>query len=212
MLSLHKRVAMRLGAAICVLSFAATFTPAQQPVLTQSPFLLDGAQPSVSETSANADARLLGSATSLDGGVLLHAPESQAWRASVYEPVWGGRELDGIDLARGTYSPFELDLALPTRGPAWTVARSLAPSSRWNPQLSAWESNVDTAGGLTGSMGARWMASGQPTVARAGSDVIVVFLGADRHITFARSAGATTYRGVNGAAGVITDATNAGIP
>lgn len=176
MLSLHTRVAMRLGAAICALSFATEFAPAQQAVLTQSPLLLNGVQPNVSETSAGADARLLGNATSLDGGVLLEAPHAQAWRGSVYEPVWGGRDLDGIDLARGIYAPLELDLLLPTRGPAWPVARSLAPSSRWNAQTSAWESNNDAVGDLNGVVGARWMSSGQPSLARAGSDLSLIHI------------------------------------
>jgi RHS repeat-associated protein len=138
--------------------------------------------------------------------------------ASAYEPSWGGRSLDGIDLARGTYSPVEFDLVLPTRGPSWPIARTLAPTTRWQPGTSgstgAFVSNTDAQGTLIGALGSRWMSSGTPTVTQFSAnsvDYLIVFFGADRHVTFARNAGSSVFRGVNGAAGAAVTLAEGGI-
>ncbi|GDX99988.1 hypothetical protein LBMAG48_23920 [Phycisphaerae bacterium] len=208
MFSLLSLAEIRRGVVSCALSLIASAAAlGQAPVLSNAPLLLDGVQPAVAEESASADLSWLGSATGLEGGVLRVAPYVSLFAASAFEPNWGGRELDGIDLARGVYAPLEIDLMLPTRGPAWPVARTLAPTSRWQPAgvgSDTFVDNTDAAGRLTGALGPRWMASGTPTVARhssGGIEYLVVFFGADRYATFARNSGTQTYKGVNGAAG-----------
>jgi hypothetical protein len=173
MFSLLSLAEIRRGVVSCALSLIASAAAlGQAPVLSNAPLLLDGVQPAVAEESASADLSWLGSATGLEGGVLRVAPYVSLFAASAFEPNWGGRELDGIDLARGVYAPLEIDLMLPTRGPAWPVARTLAPTSRWQPAAAGsgtFVDNTDAAGSLTGALGPRWMASGTPTLARHSS-------------------------------------------
>ncbi|MBY0311077.1 MAG: hypothetical protein K2W85_03315 [Phycisphaerales bacterium] len=150
----------------------------------------------------------------IDGS--LRAPSVQGWALAANpfpEPATGMAWLGDIRLDTGTYSPTEIDLAFPCVGPAWTIGRSHNPV-----QLNA----TDTAFNLTYSGGAQgrfWFQMSQPElVFKAGStsdkDMLYLVYGADRYIEFKRTgttaSGATTFKSLNGAAGVLNFASGTG--
>ncbi len=123
-----------------------------------------------------------------------------------------GRSLERIDLFTGALRINDVDLSLSAAVP-WVIGRS-------------YNSRQKDSGGSyfasTGYQGKNWFQSSQPELvfydsATDSQDLIYLVYGADRFIEFNRadvggSPSSTTFRAVNGAAGAIVIATDAGGP
>ncbi len=115
---------------------------------------------------------------------------------------WNANERMGdlrVDL--GTYAPTDVDLALPSAGFRWVVARSYN-----GVQLNAMSAHRDS----DGPQGKNWFQMSQPelvfyTGGTADKDVVYIVYGADRYLEFQRTGvSSTVFQGKNGAAGVVS--------
>ena len=106
------------------------------------------------------------------------------------------RFLMGMDLAAGTYSPTEVDLAFPARIP-WIIARSY---------------NSSQASDDTSYQGANWMQMSQPELVASGTDRIYLTYAANGFLEFEQVGSTAAYRGVNGTAGTLLKGTTASDP
>ncbi|MBI5285616.1 MAG: hypothetical protein HY874_11030, partial [Chloroflexi bacterium] len=116
-----------------------------------------------------------------------------------FEQSWQGHEaLGDLRLATGTYSPFEVDIALPNQGGPWIIGRTY--NARQESATGARDSN--------GPQGFNWAQLAAPEIAlyegaADTDDVLYLVYGADRFIEFNRTAdNGTVYRSKNGAAGL----------
>ncbi|MGH7133398.1 MAG: hypothetical protein ACREJO_15820, partial [Phycisphaerales bacterium] len=137
----------------------------------------------------------------LDG--TLRSPQPLGW-AIAADPFGGGygsgRRVGDINLATGTYSPTEIDFALPARGPGVVIGRT------YNCRQAKSGSHSDS----DGHQGFNWAQAAQPEIiykAVAGhpeQDTIYLVYGADRYIEFASlDSSALVFKAKNGAAGII---------
>jgi hypothetical protein len=117
----------------------------------------------------------------------------------------GGAKLGDINLVSGAVELSEVDIALPSRGIPWVVGRT------YN------QRQMDSGGAeLTsdGYQGKNWFQSSQPEIrlfdsdgnpaTKEAADAVYLVYGADRYVEFVRTAAnADTFKGRNGAAGVV---------
>ncbi len=140
----------------------------------------------------------------LDG--LLRASGSFPWamRGNPFETPVADEALESIQLASGAYAPFEIDLALPAQVP-WVIGRTF-------------NARQEASGGghhdSDGYQGRNWSQVSQPELVffdndsnggtKEAEDLVYLVYGADRYIEFKRTGDDVyTFRGVNGAAGII---------
>ncbi len=143
-------------------------------------------------------------ASSMHDVALAGDPSGERWN--------GNGHLGGMRLDTGTFLVNDVDLGLPAAVP-WVIGRSYNSRQK------------DSSGGYfasNGYQGKNWFQSSQPELvfhdsATDSQDVIYLVYGADRFIELNRddaggSPSTTTFRAVNGAAGAIVIATDAGGP
>jgi RHS repeat-associated protein len=133
----------------------------------------------------------------LDGSMRSRPMQHMAIAGNPYENAWSGTSLNGIHLETGTFDISDVDIALPAEGFPWVIGRSY--------------NNQQYAGGThtsNGVQGRNWFQASMPEILlyegeSANQDVLYLFFGADRYAAYHRAgSSATTFRGVNGAAGV----------
>lgn len=121
-----------------------------------------------------------------------------------FESAQAGETLGSLRLSIGAYSPTEIDLTLPARVP-WVVGRTFN-ARQANGSKQHFDSN--------GYQGRNWFQISQPEIrfydadddsaTKQAADLVYLVYGADRYVEFKRTADdADTFRGVNGAAGII---------
>ncbi|MFG0259578.1 MAG: hypothetical protein ACF8LK_04415, partial [Phycisphaerales bacterium JB041] len=140
----------------------------------------------------------------LDGAVRASGSLPWAFEANPFESTIAGETLGSVRLATGAHAPFEIDLAFPAEA-QWVVGRTF-------------NARQETSGGShrdsDGYQGRNWFQTSQPELVfydndansgtRETEDLIYIVYGADRYIEFNRTDDdVDTFRGVNGAAGVI---------
>lgn len=113
---------------------------------------------------------------------------------------WGPHNrLDTIRLDTGTYSPTEVDLALPSIGVQWVIGRT----------FNGLQKSGGTITPSDGYQGRNWMQTSQPEIVRFegatdDKDIVYIVYGADRFLEFLRSSSVSdVYKGMNGTAGVV---------
>ncbi|MDP1662697.1 MAG: hypothetical protein Q8L55_12355 [Phycisphaerales bacterium] len=119
----------------------------------------------------------------------------------------GAATMGGIELASLGFAMSEVDMALPTNGPAVVIGRS------FNHRQGA-DTSVAASNGLQGY---NWFQTAMPEVelwTGGGSnadDVLYLVYGANRFMEFKRTAlNATTFKGINGTTGVVSYAAGNG--
>jgi RHS repeat-associated protein len=121
-----------------------------------------------------------------------------------FESAQAGETLGSLRLATGAYAPTEIDLALPAQV-SWIVGRTF--NSR---QAASGGAHLDS----DGYQGRNWFQISQPEIrlydadgnagTKQAADLIYLVYGADRYVEFKRADdNADTFRGVNGAAGIV---------
>ncbi len=140
----------------------------------------------------------------IDGALRAGGSFGWAMQGNPFESAIAGETLEELRIATGAYAPLEIDLALPAEVP-WIVGRTF-------------NARQETSGGShrdsNGYQGRNWFQTSQPELVfvdndsnggtRELEDLIYLVYGADRYIEFRRSDDdVDTFRGVNGAAGVI---------
>ncbi|HYD02208.1 MAG TPA: RHS repeat-associated core domain-containing protein [Phycisphaerales bacterium] len=124
-----------------------------------------------------------------DGGV----PASPGFNSGM-----GAATMGGIDLASLGFSMSEVDMALPTNGPAVVIGRSF--NHRQGSDTSVAASN--------GLQGYNWFQSVMPEIVvysggSANDDVVYLVYGANRFMEFHESATTGKFKGMNGTTGVV---------
>jgi RHS repeat-associated protein len=121
-----------------------------------------------------------------------------------FESAQAGEALSGVRLATGAYAPMEIDLALPAQVP-WIVGRTFNVR-----QADSGGAHLDS----DGYQGKNWFQISQPEIrlydadgnagTKQAADLVYLVYGADRYVEFKRTDDdADTFRGVNGAAGIV---------
>jgi hypothetical protein len=121
-----------------------------------------------------------------------------------FESAQAGETLGSLRLATGAYAPMEIDLALPAQVP-WMVGRTF--NAR---QADSGGSHLDS----DGYQGKNWFQISQAEIrlydadgnagTKQAADLVYLVYGADRYVEFKRTDdNADTFRGVNGAAGIV---------
>jgi RHS repeat-associated protein len=135
----------------------------------------------------------------LDGAMRARPGFSMALAGNPFENAWNRHEWQGdlrIDI--GAYEPFDVDIALPTKGLPWVVGRTYNAEQK-NSGGSAINSN--------GYQGKNWFQTSQPEIlffagASDTADQIYLVYGADRYVEFTRTGHLhTQFKGKNGSAG-----------
>jgi hypothetical protein len=102
----------------------------------------------------------------------------------------GSYAVGNVSLTTGAVTQEDVDLAFPADGPRWVIGRT----------YNSWQD--DGALDSNGYQGRNWFQTAQPEI-QVVSDRVYLIYGADRFAEFKLVGGSsTTYRGVNGAAGV----------
>jgi RHS repeat-associated protein len=126
---------------------------------------------------------------------------STFWGNPFGEPWDDQQRLGDVRLDTGTYSPTEVDLALPSIGPAWVIGRTYNCVQRNSIDTGFYNSNT--------VQGYDWFQTSQPELvysagATADEDTLYLVYGADRYIEFQRTGTTSDYfKSKNGAAGII---------
>ena len=140
----------------------------------------------------------------IEGAVQARALFPMAFAGNPYESAWRGTtDLNGLRLDRGHFAAQDVDIALPSAGPAWPIGRSY--NARQEDSGGAYR-NSD------GPQGKNWFQDSRPEIALyqvngsggAGhaDDVLYLIYRADAFIEFKRvSASSKTFKATNGAAG-----------
>ncbi len=139
--------------------------------------------------------------TNLDGSLHFAPAFSMALPGNPFENAWIGHErLGDLAIEEGTWSPLEVDIALPCKGRAkWIVGRSYNARQK-NSGGSYFDSD--------GYQGKNWQQLSQPEIvfyddASNANDLLYLVYGADRFVEFKRFNGSSNqFQATNGAAGV----------
>jgi YD repeat-containing protein len=139
-------------------------------------------------------------ATSLDGHARRESTHRLRLAANTLESLWNGTaELDDVTTQTGTWSPTEIDLALPALVP-WPIGRT------YNARQWDGSGYVDS----NGAQGRNWFQTSLPEIVlysdqgNTANDHVYVILGADRYAEFCRtSTNSNEFRAKNGASGLI---------
>jgi RHS repeat-associated protein len=134
--------------------------------------------------------------TDLEGGIRFGGdiPASPGFSSGM-----GASTMGGIELASLGFALAEVDMALPTNGPAVVIGRSF--NHRQGTDATVVASN--------GLQGFNWFQSAMPEISLSGNgtaatDILYLVYGANRFLEFKRTAlNATTFRGQNGATGIV---------
>ena len=118
-----------------------------------------------------------------------------------YENVWRAAGVNGVRLDTGTYQLTDVDLSLPASMP-WPIGRTYNAH-----QETSGSSHRDS----DGPQGKNWFQTSQPEIllyddaTTAADDLVYVFYGGDRFVEYKRTdASSSTFRGRNGAAGIVS--------
>jgi len=138
-------------------------------------------------------------------GTLRSAPALPwALQGNPFETPAAGESLESVRLSTGAYAPFEIDLSLPAQVP-WVIGRTYNARQR---------TSGDAHHDSDGYQGRNWFQMSQPELVffdaddnsqtKEAEDLVYIVYGADRFLEFKRTDDdEDTFRGVNGAAGVI---------
>ncbi len=134
----------------------------------------------------------------LDGAMRAGSTLPFAVAGNPFENAWTGHERQGdLRLDAGSYSPTDVDIALPAPGFSYVIGRS------YNALQKSGGSFIDS----DGPMGKDWFQSSQPEIvfyddADNAKDVLYLVYGADRYVEFVRkTSGSNQFKGRNGATG-----------
>ncbi len=135
----------------------------------------------------------------IDGSLRAASAFRMAIQANPYENAFTGGQMDGgVRQDIGAYAPLDIDIALPTKGPAWVVGRS------YN---SRQENSGGTAIDSSSAQGVNWMQTSQMEIVffagtSAADDVVYLLYRADAYLEFRRDGSSSNdFKGKNGAAG-----------
>ncbi len=140
----------------------------------------------------------------IDGTMRVGTGFGWAMNGNPLDGAAASTRLGEIELSTGSFDPSDVDLALPSVGIPWVVGRSY--NGRQIASTTPQDSN--------GYQGINWFQLSQPEVrfydadsnsgTRQAADLVYIVYGAERYIEFKRTAAnVDTFRGVNGAAGVV---------
>ncbi|CAG0985620.1 hypothetical protein PHYC_02006 [Phycisphaerales bacterium] len=141
----------------------------------------------------------------LDGSGRLPSPLGWSIEGNPFASPTGGSMMGGVRFETGTYSPTEVDLALPAPGFRWVVGRTYN-SHQQDSSATHRDSN--------GVQGRNWSQTSMPEIVLYDDnddtkDMVAIVYGADRYIEFVRTGeGSSRFKGKNGAAGIIEYAAN----
>ncbi|MBI5283450.1 MAG: RHS repeat protein, partial [Chloroflexi bacterium] len=137
----------------------------------------------------------------IDGSLRAAPAFRMATQANPYENAFTGGQMDGgVRQDIGAYAPLDVDIALPTKGPVWTIGRS------YN---SRQENSGGTAIDSSSAQGVNWMQTSQMEIvffagSSAADDVVYLLYRADAYLEFRRDGSSSNdFKGKNGAAGAI---------
>jgi len=145
--------------------------------------------------------RLFNRGTQLDGMLRAAPAQRMQIHANPFEDAFRAPSIGGINLASGSYSVQEVDLALPSDGFSWVIGRS------YNARQEASGAHMDS----NGVQGRNFAQSSQPSIVLYdpggnNNDMVYLMYGADRFAEYKRVVNGgfsgNTFAGVNGAAGV----------
>lgn len=146
----------------------------------------------------------------MEGTQRAGGPLPWALSGNPFENAWLGHQMQGsMRLDLGTYSPTDIDIALPSRGGSWMIGRT------YNARQ---ETSSPAARDSNGPQGYNWQQLAAPEIilyddATDTSDVLYLVYGADRYIEFRRTGtGSTMYKSKNGAAGLFEFKAGGGDP
>jgi hypothetical protein len=151
--------------------------------------------------------RVLQRGVNLDGSLRAAPTFPMAIAGNPFEVGFDGEPSPGVILATGTANLTEVDLSLPAPGFRWNIARSY--NAR---QETSSPSHRDS----NGYQGKNWFQMSQPEIVRYSGggdydDVVYLMYGADRFVEYAQVSGSSsTFKGTNGAAGVMLFAAGGG--
>ena len=200
---------MLLPVSLALLASSSYSNPsAPAPVLTPVSQILETYNDSLTSYQATAktkvwDLRPLPSqrGVGIDGAMLVAPMLPMHLAGNPFENAWVGHDKQGdLRLDTGSYSPTEVDIALPATGFSWVVGRTYN-ARQTDSGGSAFDSD--------GPMGRNWALSSQPEIvlyddATDTKDVIYLVYRADAYVEFDRAAtNSNEYKGKNGAAGCI---------
>ena len=137
----------------------------------------------------------------LDGIVRSRPPQRMVIGGNPYEKAWRVPDVNGVRLDTGTYQLSDIDISLPASMP-WLIGRS----------YNAHQQRVNTSHrDSNGPQGKNWFQSSQMEIllyddaTSAADDLLYVYYGADCFLEYKRTdASSSTFRGRNGAAGVVS--------
>jgi hypothetical protein len=144
--------------------------------------------------------RVLQRGVTLDGVMRSQPGFPMVCSGNPFENAWPGREsYAGIRIDTGSYSPLDVDIALPSKGIPWVVGRTYNAIQQ-NSGGSAINSN--------GYQGKNWFQTSQPEIlfyddSDNAKDMVYLVYGADRFVEFVRKTSTSNqFKGRNGTAGV----------
>jgi RHS repeat-associated protein len=144
--------------------------------------------------------RDLNRGVNLDGTMRMGAAQPWAFAGNPFGEGWDSKNrLQDVRLDTGTFSPTDIDIALPAPGFRWVIGRSF--NGRQFDGVSDYTSN--------GPQGQNWMQLSQAEIvfsagASGADDVVYIVYGADRYLEFQRTGSMSEiFKGKNGAAGLI---------
>ena len=138
----------------------------------------------------------------IDGSLRFGSTQGWTLNANPFsEPATPMMKMNDIRLDDGTYTPTEIDLALPCIGPSWVIGRS------YNGTQPNGSGGFQTSNGYQGK---NWFQMSQPELVFVSggypgtNDTVYIVYGADRYIEFKRSGESSTeFKAKNGAAGIL---------
>ncbi len=177
------------------------------PILTIYGASLETLQVTAKTTIQDIRPQLLQRGANLDGRGRKPSLQGMAIQGNPFEDVWSSANVSGVDLANGTFTISDVDIALPAEGFPWVIGRT------YNAHQEYSSSHSDS----DGPQGKNWMQTSQPEIllyddaTTAADDLVYVFYGADRFAEYKRAdASSSTFRSRNGSAGVIAFTAAAG--
>ena len=194
-----------LGAALATfLSTAAIHAAPADPILEIYNASLTDYRPNSASNIQDIQPTYAMRGVNLDGSLRSSSPLGMSLAGNPFSTPWRDKRLNNVNLATGMFVIEDVDLALPTSGPKWTIARSYAVRQK-------------TSGGSyrdsDSYQGKNWHQSSQPEIvlyehpSDDDLDLVHIIYGADRYVAFKRvdieTGTSDTFKATNGAAGIV---------